>query len=120
MSNNARTIRLEIDSVGEILELVQAVTDSVGRSAGLDEDRLHWFGMAVREGVANAINHGNRGDAGKRVSLEFTTTPAAHPTEIVVCIRDQGKGFDPETVPDPLASENTLRTSGRGIFMMRQ
>jgi len=120
MANNARTIRLEVDSVVEIIELVQAVTDYVGRTAGLDDDRLHWFGMAVREGIANAIKHGNAGDPRKRVSVEFTTTPASHPREIVVCIRDQGKGFDPDAVPDPLAGENTLRTSGRGIFMMRQ
>ena len=120
MPNSARTIRLEIDSVIEMLDLVHSLTDHIGRTVGLDDDALHWFGMAVRECVANAIIHGNGGDSRKVVSIEFTTTPAANPSELAVCIRDQGKGFDPDLVPNPLASENALKTSGRGIFMMRQ
>jgi serine/threonine-protein kinase RsbW len=120
MPNSTRTIRLEIDSAIEMLDLIHTVTDHIGRTAGLDEDGIYWFGMAVREGVANAITHGNCGDSKKVVSIEFTTTPVTNPSEIAVCIGDQGEGFDPDTVPDPLAGENTLRTSGRGLFMMRQ
>jgi len=95
------------------------VTDHVGHTAGLDEDAVHWFGMAVRECVTNAIVHGNRTPA-SAVSIEFTTTPAAEPAELAVCVRDQGPGFDPSRLPDPLAPENILRTSGRGIYLMRQ
>ena len=120
MPSSTRTIRLEIDSVVEMLELVHVVTDHIARTAGLDDDALHWFGMAVREGVANAIIHGNGGDSRKVVTIEFTTTPAENPSELAVCICDQGEGFDPNLVPDPLAGDNALKTSGRGIFMMRQ
>jgi len=114
--NGARTTRLEIDSVLETLDLVDAVTDLIGRSAGLDEEALHWFGMAVHECVINAIIHGNHRDSKKSVSIEFRTTA----TELGVSVRDEGKGFDPDRVPDPLDGENTLRTHGRGIFLIRK
>jgi serine/threonine-protein kinase RsbW len=117
--NGARTLRLEIASAVEMLDLVQLVTDHVGHAAGLDDDSVHWFGMAVRECVTNAIIHGN-GSPSSAVSIEFTTRPAAKPSELAVCVRDQGPGFDPSRLPDPLAPENILRTSGRGIYLMRQ
>ena len=118
--NGARTIRLQIDSAVEMLDVVQLVTDRVGHTAGLADDALHWFGMAVHECVVNAIIHGNRRDSRRVVSIEFTTTPALDSTELAVCVRDQGSGFDPNLVPDPLAQENVLRASGRGIFLIRQ
>jgi serine/threonine-protein kinase RsbW len=75
--------------------------------------------VAVRESVINAIKHGNRHDRSKFVTVEFTTTPAANPEELVVSIRDEGEGFEPEALADPLAPENLLKSSGRGIFFMR-
>jgi serine/threonine-protein kinase RsbW len=119
MQNGSRTIRLEIASAVEMLDLVQLVTDHVGHTAGLDDDAVHWFGMAVRECVTNAIVHGKCNPT-RAVSIEYTTTPAAEPSELAVCVRDQGQGFDPNCLPDPLAPENILRTSGRGIYLMRQ
>jgi serine/threonine-protein kinase RsbW len=119
MQNGSRTIRLEIASAVEMLDLVQLVTDHVGHTAGLDDEAVHWFGMAVRECVTNAIVHG-KCNPSRAVSIEYTTTPAAAPSELAVCVRDQGQGFDPNCLPDPLAPENILRTSGRGIYLMRQ
>ena len=119
MPHDKCTVRLEIQSVIDMLDLVQVVSDHVGRTAGLGEDALHWFGMAVRECVANAITHGNNSDSRKAVSIEFTMTPASHPSELAVCVRDEGRGFDPSTLPDPLAPENLLRDGGRGVFLMR-
>ena len=119
MPAGVRTIRLEIASAVEMLDLVKLVTDHIGQRAGLDDEAVHWFSMAVRECVTNAIVHGNC-DASRMVSVEFTAAPAAEPSELVVCVRDQGQGFDPTQLPDPLAPENILRTSGRGIFLMRQ
>lgn len=120
MSDGARTIRLEIESVDDMVDLVRVVTDYIGRTAGLDDDAVHWFGMAVRECVVNAITHGNGGNSRTIVSIAFTMTPASNPTEIAVCVRDQGKGFDPNALLDPLAPENALRTTGRGVFLMCQ
>ena len=73
----------------------------------------------MRESVINAIKHGNRFDPSKLVTVEFALEPAAAPTALVIRITDEGEGFDPVEVADPLAPENLLRSSGRGIFFMR-
>jgi serine/threonine-protein kinase RsbW len=119
MSADGRILRLTIRSVYDMLDLVQLVSDRVGQLAGLDEDALHWLGVAVRESVINAIKHGNRQDARKLVTVEFAFVPEHQPTELVVSVADEGEGFDPEDVADPLAPENILKSSGRGIFFMR-
>jgi serine/threonine-protein kinase RsbW len=76
--------------------------------------------VAVRESVINAIKHGNANDTGKRVHVEFTPLDTSDPPPgIVIRVRDEGPGFDPSTLPDPLAPENLLKASGRGIFLIR-
>lgn len=100
-----------------MLDFVQVVSDHLCKRLGFDEDSMHWVGVAVRESVINAIKHGNRNDQEKMVSVEFTSSRT--PGELIVTIRDQGEGFDPETLADPLAPENMLKSSGRGIFLMR-
>lgn len=111
-------IRLEFSSTFEMLDFVDVVGGHVSRDVGLDEDQAHWVGVAVRECVINAIKHGNRHDASKRVFVEFATAVAAVP-EMTIRVRDQGQGFDPEEIADPLAPENLLKGSGRGIFLIR-
>jgi serine/threonine-protein kinase RsbW len=113
------TVRLQIHSNFEMLDVVQVVSDRLAHLAGLDEDAIHWIGVAVRESVINAIKHGNREEYRKLVTVEFTLTPVGHPTELVVRVMDQGEGFEPQEVADPLAPENILKSSGRGIFFMR-
>jgi serine/threonine-protein kinase RsbW len=119
MLTRGGTVRLQIHSHFEMLDFVQVVSDRIGQLAGLDEDAIHWIGVAVRESVINAIKHGNREDYGKLVTVEFDVVPAAAPSELIVRVLDQGEGFDPEEVADPLAPENILKSSGRGIFFMR-
>src|SRR5688572_9555109 len=119
MLTRGGTVRLQIHSNFEMLDFVQVVSDRVGQLAGMDEDTVHWIGVAVRESVINAIKHGNREEFGKLVTVEFTFTPAADPDELVVRVLDEGQGFDPQEVADPLAPENILKSSGRGIFFMR-
>ena len=102
-----------------MLDFVQIVSDRMGQLAGLDEDTIHWIGVAVRESVINAIKHGNRENYQKLVTVEFTLAPPAQPGELVVRVVDQGEGFDPGEIADPLAPENLLKSSGRGIFFMR-
>jgi serine/threonine-protein kinase RsbW len=119
MANNGHTIRLEFSSAFEMLDLVQIVGDAFGRLTGLEDEALHWMSVAVRESVINAIKHGNRNDPGKCVVVEFSSQPPAEPTELVVRVRDQGDGFDPSVLLDPLAPENLLKASGRGIFFMK-
>jgi len=112
------SIRLDFTSAYEMLDILQAVSDHVCKEIGLDDDSIHWVGVAVRESVANAIKHGNKNDAGKRVFVEFAGNFDAVP-ELSIRVRDEGEGFDPEEVADPLAPENLLKGSGRGIFLIR-
>lgn len=112
-------MRLEIHSHFDMVDFVQVVSDRVGQLAGMDEDTVHWIGVAIRESVINAIKHGNREDAGKLVTIEFTFEPVADPRRLIVRVLDQGEGFDPDDVANPLDPENLLKSSGRGIFFMR-
>jgi serine/threonine-protein kinase RsbW len=113
------TVRLYFHSAFDMLDFVQVVSDHVGRMSGLDDDALHWVGVAVRESVINAIKHGNGEDERKRVHVEFTMLNGDTPPGIAIRVRDEGAGFDPGTIPDPLAPENVLKSSGRGIFLIR-
>jgi serine/threonine-protein kinase RsbW len=110
-----RTVRLEIASRFEMLDMVQTVLTQVSGLLGFDEDAAHYMSVAVRESVVNAIKHGNRLDESKRVELDFVLRREA----LEVLVRDQGSGFDPDTVPNPIAEENLLKPEGRGIFFMR-
>ena len=105
-----RLVRIEFTSAFEMLDFVQVVNDHVGRSIGLDEDSVHWVGVAVRECVINAIKHGNLSDTAKHVFVEFKTAVRDEVAEVAIRVRDQGQGFDPE---------NLLKASGRGIFLIR-
>ena len=113
------SVRLEFSSAFEMVDFVQLVSDHLGRDIGFDEDVIHWVGVAIRESVINAIKHGNRNDRTKRVIVEFETAANGAP-ELAISVRDQGAGFDPDALPDPLAPENLLSASGRGIFLIRR
>jgi serine/threonine-protein kinase RsbW len=117
--SDAHLIRVELPSSFELLDLVQLLSDRLSAMAGLDEDAIHWVSVAVRESVINAIKHGNREDRGKHVTIEFLLRPSSHPQEFVVEVLDEGEGFDPDVVANPLDPENVLKSSGRGIFFMR-
>ncbi len=119
MTLTSHTVRLDISSAFDMLDFVEVVSGHMSRMVGFDEDLLHWISIAVRESVANAMKHGNQGDESKRVKVEFTCSPAEHPTELSIVVQDQGAGFDPEEVADPLAPENLLKSSGRGLFLIR-
>src|SRR6187455_1062213 len=119
MGSDGHLIRLEMPSSFELLDLVQHLSDRLSSMAGLDEDATHWVSVAVRESVINAIKHGNREDRDKHVTIEFELSPRAHPAEFVVEVLDEGEGFDPDHVANPLDPENVLKSSGRGIFFMK-
>ncbi len=112
---HARTVTLDIASRFDLLDMVQTVLAHVSHLMGFDEDATHYMTVAVRESVVNAIKHGNRLDESKRVRLDFVLQPNA----LQVQVRDEGLGFDPSSVPSPVAEENLLKAYGRGIFFMR-
>jgi serine/threonine-protein kinase RsbW len=118
-ANGHHIVRLEFTSAFEMLDFVQLVSDHLARGVGLDEDSMHWVSVAIRESVINAIKHGNRSDTSKHVFVEFETATKADVPEMAIRVRDQGEGFDPEKVANPLDVENLLKSSGRGIFLIR-
>src|SRR5213080_909482 len=101
-SNGHHIVRLEFTSAFDMLDFVQVVSDHMSRDVGLDEDSMHWVGVAIRESVINAIKHGNRNDASKHVFVEFEAFPGAAPPTLRIRVRDEGQGFDPEMIADPL------------------
>jgi serine/threonine-protein kinase RsbW len=117
--NGQQAVRLEFTSAVEMLDFVQVVSDHVGRAVGLDEEAIHWVSVALRESVINAIKHGNRNDASKRVFVEFESASQAGEGRLTISVRDQGEGFDPDALEDPLEPLNILKPSGRGIFLIR-
>jgi serine/threonine-protein kinase RsbW len=115
--NEAAEARTEkvLDST---LESVDSAEEAVLRAAqqiGFDEDDMHKIGMSVRESMVNAVVHGNRYNARKKVWLSIAQTPQ----RLEVVIGDEGEGFNMDTLPDPLAEENLLRHSGRGLLLIQ-
>jgi len=104
-----------LDSTLESVDSAEALALQAARVAGLDEDDLQKVAMAVRESMVNAVVHGNRYNAHKKVRMSISPGPV----QFTVRIADEGEGFDFENIPDPLAPENLLRSSGRGIFLIR-
>ena len=100
-----------MESVGE----VEAAAERIATEAGLDEDQRFHIGMAVREATVNAVLHGNDYDPARMIDVAFENTGA----DFIFRIADEGRGFDPDHLPDPLAPENLLRGTGRGIFLIR-
>lgn len=119
MSSESHLIRLDLPSSLELLDVVQLVSDRLSALAGFDEDACHWIGVALRESVINAVKHGNREDRTKHVIVELELRPGHAPRELVLQVLDEGEGFNPEEIANPLDPENLLKASGRGIFFMR-
>jgi serine/threonine-protein kinase RsbW len=113
------SVQLDFHGTLDMLDVVQVVSDHIGRMAGLDDDARHWVGVAVRESVINAIHNGNANDERKRVYVQFATLNGAGAPGVEIRVRDEGPGFDPACLANCLAPENLLKSSGRGIFLIR-
>ncbi|HKP45124.1 MAG TPA: ATP-binding protein [Pyrinomonadaceae bacterium] len=100
-----------IEAVAEAATAVAAFLNRIGIDAGV----AFGIDMAVREAVTNAVLHGNKLDEAKVVDVELKNSPDA----FEITVHDQGPGFNPADIPDPTREENILKTSGRGIFFMR-
>jgi len=110
-----QNVSYTLDSTLETIDSAERTAGEIATEAGFGDDEVMQISMAVREAAINAVLHGNAYDPGKKVSLYFEKTPK----DLVITIRDQGKGLDLSKIPDPLAPENLLKTSGRGIFLIR-
>jgi serine/threonine-protein kinase RsbW len=104
-----------LDSTLASIDTAEAAACDFAARAGFDGAAVERIGLAVREVTANAIVHGNRHDRRKKVYVALSRTPS----RLEIAISDQGPGFDPSSVADPLSPDALLRTSGRGLYLAR-
>jgi serine/threonine-protein kinase RsbW len=114
-SGTARTMETHLESTLESVDAAETLVLQLAQEAGFDEEDLHKIGMAVRETMVNAVVHGNRYNLKKKVHV----TAEAAGARIAIKIVDEGEGFEPKELPDPLAEENLLRQSGRGLLLIK-
>ncbi len=115
MSEDSKHLEITLETQVESVNLAEELCLRVAEAAGFGEDDCYRIGMSVREGVINAFHYGNEERPEKKIHLALDLTP----DKMIIHVLDEGKGFDLGRVPDPLAEENLLSTSGRGIFLMR-
>src|SRR6201997_3628968 len=115
MTAGAKHLEITLETQVESVNLAEEMCLRVAEAAGFGEDDCYRIGMSVREGVINAFHYGNQERPEKKIHLAVDITPE----KLVIHVMDEGKGFKLSDVPDPLAEENILSTSGRGIFLMR-
>lgn len=108
-------IQTTLESTLDSVDKAEALVIEEAEKAKFDEDEQHQIGMAIRECMVNAVVHGNRYNKKKSVHLEIARSSEA----LIVVIGDEGEGFDMSSLPDPLAPENLLRQSGRGLLLIR-
>ena len=108
-------VELSISSQLEFIDLVTTLTDNITQMIGLDEEGAYWVNMAVRESVANAVEHGNKYDPQKTVDIRFTIGVDA----LRVSVRDHGEGIEESKIPDLLQpfvrGESARTTQGSGL-----
>ena len=112
---SAQRVSYTLDSTLDTVNSAEEAASQIATEAGFGDEEVMKIAMAVREAAVNAVLHGNAYDPGKKVTIDFERTAQ----DLVITIRDQGRGLDLAKVPDPLAPENLLKTSGRGIFLIR-
>jgi serine/threonine-protein kinase RsbW len=106
--------KVGIRSLAEMQELIGRLLDELD-PIGFADKELFGIRLALEEALVNAVKHGNRQDPAKTVGIRYQITSK----EFLIEIEDEGRGFDPEGVPDPLNPENLERPGGRGVFLMR-
>ena len=111
----AHTLERALESTLESVDSAEQIVLAESKALGLDEDDLYRVGIAIRECMVNAVVHGNRYNSRKKVHLKVERTADS----LTIVVRDEGEGFDPKAVPDPLDAENLLRGSGRGVMLMQ-
>ena len=115
MAMTEQRVSYTLDSSLETIDNAEEKATRIATELGFADDEIMQISMAVREGAVNAVLHGNAYAPDKKVILAFERTGG----DLIITIQDQGRGMDLSKIPNPLAPENLLKTSGRGIFLMR-
>ena len=113
---------IEVESDPNNLITVEEFVNYFAKDLGLNDDQLSVLLLAVTEATTNAIIHANKCDLSKLVTIRAhieDSPKGMHSQKLIVKVKDEGKGFDPSTVPDPTQPENLLKDSGRGVYLMK-
>ncbi len=110
-----QSVDASLESTLDSVDVAEADALRVAGEIGFDEDDLNKIGMAVRETMVNAVVHGNRYSAKKRVQFRVWKGEG----RLTILVGDEGEGFELSDLPDPLADENLLRQSGRGLLLIQ-
>ena len=110
----ARAQTWQLASTLDSVDWAEAHVTALANDAGFNEDECHEIGISVREAMVNAVVHGNHYSTEKKVNLSVDVSSGA----LTMVIEDSGSGLDLATLPDPLAEENLLRPSGRGLLIV--
>jgi serine/threonine-protein kinase RsbW len=108
--------QLELESRPEVIRAIEAVIDEIRQELEFKDDVYGNVMIAVTEAINNAVFHGNKGDSSRRIFVDFETY---NQYRLLVRVRDEGDGFDPDALADPTAPENIGNIGGRGVFLMR-
>jgi serine/threonine-protein kinase RsbW len=109
------TIKIVIPSISENIRIIESFIDNAKERFNLDDDIYGNIMIAVTESVNNAIMHGNKNDRTKSVTLSLSLNNNV----IHFKIKDEGRGFDFQNLPDPTSPNNIDKPSGRGVFLMK-
>src|SRR5437879_10135934 len=115
MASETKHLEMTLETIVERVERAEEMCLRVAEAAGFGEDDCYRIGMSVREGVINAFHYGNQERPDKKIYLAVDLTA----DKMIIHVLDEGVGFKLSDIPDPLAEENLLSTSGSGIFLMR-
>lgn len=115
ISMTRNRVSYTLDSTLASVDKAEDTARQIATDTGFANDAVDGIAMSVREAAVNAVLHGNAYDPSKKIQIEFDTRNG----DLVIVIRDEGAGLDQSQIPNPLAPENLLKTSGRGIFLMR-
>lgn len=115
MGGKKKIKKFEIASQTDQIKVVVDKLDQFLNKAGLIEPFISEASLAVSEATANAIIHGNKKDQDKKVSVAFSLDD----DHLMIKIKDQGGGFKPAEVPNPLSEENRMKRTGRGIYLIK-
>ena len=114
MPSDVFNVDVNIGSRFENIDLVDVLSEAMLRFSGLGDDSIERLALAIREAVANGVQHGNKEDPAKRVTISFVLKS----DELEIRVTDEGEGFDLSTLPDPLDPQNLFKPRGRGILLM--
>ena len=106
---------LEIESNPNNLITVEEFVNYFAKDIGIPEERMNGLMLSVTEATTNAIKHANKSDESKLVKINVNVEGR----KVIISVKDEGIGFDPQKIPDPTEPENLLKDSGRGVYLMR-